>query len=139
MMGVDIYGRAPRSEAGRYFAANWTAWRDLAGVCFRVAPGPCSQIDEKFWFSNDGRGLDDAGAIALADALDRAIETDRLLKHEDELSGHETADDLHVRNYLLDDGRTLGDALQIPEGPWLINSLRDLTAFLRNSGGFAIW
>ena len=68
-MGVDIYGKAPRSEAGRYFAANWTAWRDLAGVCFGVAPSPCSQIDEKFWFSNGGRGLDDAGAIALADAL----------------------------------------------------------------------
>ena len=32
-MGFDIYGNAPRSEAGRYFAANWTAWRDLAGLC----------------------------------------------------------------------------------------------------------
>ena len=86
-MGVDLHGKSPRSEIGRYFGANWTAWRELAGVCFRVAPGPCSQIEEKYWFSNDGFGLDDAGAIALADALDHAIETDALLKHEDELFG----------------------------------------------------
>ena len=138
-MGFDIYGKAPRSKAGRYFAANWGGWRELTKVCFRVAPGPCSQVEEKFWFSNDGFGLDDAGAIALADALDHAIETDALLKHEDELSGHETEDDLRLRNCLLKDGRTLGEALQIPEGPWLIESLRELAAFLRNSGGFAIW
>ena len=53
-MGFDIYGKAPRSEAGRYFAANWGGWSELARVCFRVAPGPCSQIEEKYWFSNDG-------------------------------------------------------------------------------------
>ena len=29
-MGVDIHGKAPRSEAGRYFAANWTAWHQIA-------------------------------------------------------------------------------------------------------------
>ena len=85
-MGFDIYGKAPRGGASRYFGANWGAWRDLAGVCFRVAPGPCSQIDEKFWFSNDGRGLDDAGAIALADALDHAVNTDAL-RCEDALFG----------------------------------------------------
>ena len=71
-MGVDIFGRAPRSKAGRYFAANWGAWGDFAQVCLRVAPEPCSQIDEKYWFCNDGFGLDDAGAVALADALDQA-------------------------------------------------------------------
>jgi hypothetical protein len=35
-MGVDLHGKAPRSNAGRYFGANWGAWRDLAGVCFTV-------------------------------------------------------------------------------------------------------
>ena len=72
-MGFVIYGRAPRSKAGRNFAANRGAWDDLARVCLRVAPEPCSQIDEQCWFCNDGFGLDDAGAIALADALDQAI------------------------------------------------------------------
>jgi len=61
-------------------------------VCLRVAPKPCSQIDEKFWFCNDGFGLDDAGAVALADALDQAINTDAL-RYEDALSGQQAAED----------------------------------------------
>ena len=88
-MGVDIYGKAPRSEAGRYFAANWAAWHDLAKTCWRVAPDICSQVDERDWHCNYGRGLDDAGAIALADALDQAVNTDAL-RYEDALSGQPT-------------------------------------------------
>ena len=39
-MGFDIYGKAPRSEAGRYFAANWECVaRDRAGMPARCA-GP---------------------------------------------------------------------------------------------------
>jgi hypothetical protein len=98
-MDFDIYGKAPRSNAGRYFRANWVEWHQIARLCLRVAPDICSQFDEKYWFSNDGLGLDDAGPIALADALDLAIETDALLKYEDELSGHETEEDLRVRNF----------------------------------------
>ena len=141
-MGVDIYGGAPRSEAGRYFAANLGAWEDLAQVCLRVAPGPCSQIDEKYWFCNDGFGLDDAGAIALADAVDQAINTDAL-RYEDALSGLQAAEDRDVMLGLrLPDGRQLAFVAPdiIPDGkPWLIRRLRDLVAFLRDSGGFAIW
>ena len=89
-MGFDIYGRAPPSEAGRHFGANWGAWGDIARLCLRVAPGPCSQIDEKHWFCNDGFDPDDAGAIALADALDHAVNTDAL-RYEDALSGQQAA------------------------------------------------
>jgi hypothetical protein len=88
-MGVDIYGRAPRSEAGRYFRANWVEWHQIARLCLRAAPGACSQIDEKYRFSNDGYGLEDAGAIALADALDQAVDTDAL-RYEDALSDQQT-------------------------------------------------
>ena len=63
-MGFDIYGKAPRSEAGRYFGANWCAWHQIARLCLRVAPDICSQFDEKYWFSNGGYGRDNAGAIA---------------------------------------------------------------------------
>ena len=98
---------------------------------------PCSQFDEKYWFSNDGFRLDDAGAIALANALDQAVNTDAL-RYEDALSGQQTAEDRAFQNLLVN-GRRLGDVLPIPEGPWLIKRLRDLIAFLRNSGGFAIW
>ena len=141
-MGVDIHGRAPRSKAGEYFAANWGAWGDLARVCLRVAPEVCSQIDEQSWFTNDGFGLDDAGAIALADALDHAIKTDAL-RYEDALSGQHDAENRSVMlGARLPDGRHLAFVAPgiIPSGnPWLINRLRDLVPFLRNSGGFEIW
>jgi hypothetical protein len=140
-MGVDIHGRAPRSKAGRYFGANWGAWREIAGLCLRVAPDICSQIDEKHWFSNDGYGLDDAGAIALADALDQAVNTDAV-RYEDALSGQQTAEDRALLRVRLPDGRPLASVFpdMIPDGkPWLITRLRDLVAFLRDSGGFAIW
>ena len=42
----------------------------------------------------------------------------------------------------LPDGRQLAFVApdMIPDGkPWLITRLRDLVAFLRDSGGFAIW
>ena len=119
-------------QSGRYFAANWGAWRDLAGVCFRIAPGPCSQIEEKYWFSNDGFGLDDAGAIALADALDQAINTDAL-RYEDALSGQQDAEDRDFRlDMRLPDGRRLAGVApdMFPDGkPWLITRLRDWSPF----------
>jgi hypothetical protein len=94
-------------------------------------------VPQKYWFCNNGYGLDDSGAVALADALDRAINTDAL-KYEHALSGQQTAEDRAFQNLLVN-GRRLGDVFPIPEGPWLINRLRDLVAFLRDSGGFAIW
>ena len=37
-MGVEIHGKAPRSEAGRYFAANWrVARRPSGGVLSRCS------------------------------------------------------------------------------------------------------
>jgi hypothetical protein len=141
-MGFDIYGKAPRSKAGRYFGANWGAWEQIARLCLRVAPGSCSQIDEKYWFSNDGFGLNDAGAIALADALDHAINTDAI-RYEDALSGQQSAQDRDaLLGAVLPDGRQLAFVAPdiIPSGnPWLITRLRDLIAFLRDSGGFEIW
>ena len=91
-MGFNVYGKAPRSEAGRYFGQQWDGWHRLARLCLRVAPDICSQFDTKYWFSNAGYGLDDAGAVALADALEKQIDSDAL-KYEDALSGQESAAD----------------------------------------------
>ena len=37
-MGMDIYGRQPRSEAGAYFRNNNRSWAPLANYCCDIAP-----------------------------------------------------------------------------------------------------
>jgi hypothetical protein len=141
-MGYDVYGKAPRSDAGRYFGQQSDGWHQLARLCLRVAPEVCSQFDTKFWFSNDGYGLDDAGAVALADALQKHIDSDAL-KYEDALTGQESAAERKVlRQVKLRDGRLLTSVMPelIPDGkPWLIGRVREFIVFLRDCGGFAIW
>jgi hypothetical protein len=68
-MGFDIVGKAPRNEAGECFRINNGGWRELKNLCFFAAPEICSQIDVVHWSTNEGYGLDDPRALALADAL----------------------------------------------------------------------
>lgn len=79
-MGMDVFGKSARSEQGKYFRNNVWWWRPLADYCNEVAPqitGAC-----KYWQSNDGDGLDDTGAIALANALQEEVNSNRALRRE---------------------------------------------------------
>jgi hypothetical protein len=76
-MGMDVYGKNPRSEEGKYFRNNVWAWRPLADYACEVAPQITSAC--KYWQSNDGHGLDDAGAIALADVLQAEVDSGQCL------------------------------------------------------------
>jgi hypothetical protein len=141
-MGFDVYGKAPRTDAGRYFSQQWDDWHELVRLCLQVAPGICSQFDTGCWGTNDGYGLDDAGAVALADALEKRIDSDHF-KYADALSGQESAADREVlRRVKLPDRRQLAFVMPeiIPDGkPWLIGAVREFIAFLRACGGFEIW
>ena len=66
-MGVDAYGKAPVTETGKYFRRNWWGWRPLAILACTLCPKETAAC--RYWQSNDGDGLDAAGALALADAL----------------------------------------------------------------------
>jgi hypothetical protein len=141
-MGFDVCGIAPRSDAGRYFSQQWDGWHELVHLCLYAAPGICSQFDTKYWVTSDGYGLDDAGALALADELEKRIDSD-YFKYRDALSGQESAANRAVgRRLKLPDGRPL--AFVMPEiicdgRPWLITRVREFIVFLRGCGGFEIW
>jgi hypothetical protein len=74
-MGMDVYGKAPRSEQGKHFRNNAWWWLPLADYCCEVAPEITSKCTH--WHTNDGDGLDAADAIALADALQAEINSNR--------------------------------------------------------------
>jgi hypothetical protein len=65
-MGMDVYGKAPKSERGEYFRNNIWWWRPLWDYCEEVAPDLCSNVDGH---SNSGDGLDDKGAEQLSQIL----------------------------------------------------------------------
>lgn len=70
-MGMDVFGQKPRSKKGEYFRNNVWWWRPLAELCLELAPEICGAC--QYWQSNEGDGLDDAGAKALATVLEEAI------------------------------------------------------------------
>lgn len=52
-MGMDIFGRKPRTEAGKYFRANVWSWRPIHQLCEDA-------LNKKLpsWGYNDGAGLE---------------------------------------------------------------------------------
>lgn len=73
-MGMDVIGTRPSGEAGRYFRNNVWWWGPLWSYCNDVAPSICGACDGRF---NDGDGLPEARALALADMIEVELESGR--------------------------------------------------------------
>jgi hypothetical protein len=125
-MGFDIYG-----NAGKFSRNNW-GWYRIAKLCLRIAPEICASC--KHWYSNDDDGLDDAGALALADALQAAVDSGSL--------GYEFW--LDKQECLAEYKRLMASNLKFPnfEPPpadgYLKPSVLEFIEFLRHCGGFQI-
>jgi len=74
-MGMDVYGIKPTGQRGEYFRNNAWWWGPLATYCNMIAPDICAPC--KGWNYNDGDGLDAAGAVALAEGLQKEIDSGR--------------------------------------------------------------
>jgi hypothetical protein len=73
-MGYDLFGVQPTSSTGEYFRRNLFFWPPLAGLCLDLAPKetrPC-----RYWFTNDGDGLNATQALALAARLEQLLADD---------------------------------------------------------------
>jgi hypothetical protein len=160
-MGMDIHGRNPTGERGAYFRNNVWWWHPLADYCITVAPDICEPC--KAWHYNEGDGLDAAGAVALADALENEISAKRTVAFERRYTSEREMAPNEPSDICAGTGmRTLGphrSAGDLKEGgikcnkcqgagyvrPWASNyefSTENVTAFvafLRDSGGFVIW
>jgi hypothetical protein len=74
-MGMDVYGKNPTTEEGKYFRNNVWWWRPLADYCIQTAPEVAGKC--RYWHTNDADGLDADDSIKMADALDKELESGR--------------------------------------------------------------
>lgn len=81
-MGMDVYGKKPKTEEGQYFRSNVWYWRPLWIYCEFIAP----QLTQKVEYaqSNDGDGLGSVDARKLGFLLKKSIENGTAQKYIDD-------------------------------------------------------
>jgi hypothetical protein len=161
MMGMDVFGKQPRSERGAKFRNNVWWWHPLAKYACKVAPEITSACE--YWQSNDGDGLDDGGAIALADALQAEIDSGRADAYaqrytsEQEMRPNEPcniceATGIRLPTPVAGAGDLAHGGIKCngcngsgyvrpsdSEYPFSVENVVEFVAFLRDCGGFEIW
>ena len=76
-MGMDVFGKEPSSEAGKYFRCNVWWWRPLWDYACSVGRTVISPEMHQQGHHNDGAGLDDAKSKELAALLQAELESGR--------------------------------------------------------------
>lgn len=66
-MGMDVIGRKPKKEVGKYFRRNVWGWHPLWDYCKKIHPDLVEKV--KNGHSNDGDGLGMRDSKKLAKAL----------------------------------------------------------------------
>lgn len=72
-MGMDVYGKNPTSEEGKYFRNNVWWWRPLWGYCCQFAEDLIPTDVKTGGQMNDGAGLEDKQARNLGARLFKLI------------------------------------------------------------------
>ena len=79
-MGMDVYGKKPSSEKGKYFRNNVWWWRPLWNYCCDISPSLAGKVKKGHF--NDGDGLDAKKSKMLAIILQEEIDSGRTAKFE---------------------------------------------------------
>jgi hypothetical protein len=135
-MGMDIYGRNPTSEAGKYFQANIWSWRPIHALILQECADLLDpKLLEKLGF-NDGDGPEDQETCtAMANRFERWL--------EHHVGGHTIDSDLRVTA----EGRfvseeELADSPEMQSmSPYEVEDeqLKKWVEFLRHCGGFSVY
>jgi hypothetical protein len=134
-MGMSVVGLKPTTQEGECFRNNVWSWAPLADYCMKVAPDIAVQCE--YWQSNDGGGLDERNSVALAEVLQKEIDSGRCESYarirESELEP--------LLNEPCDWCGGTGIRKPPPEHcsyPFVAN-VQKFVIFLRGCGGFQIW
>lgn len=141
-MGMDVYGKAPKSEEGKYFRASIWTWPGVLEAIASTKVLPDDLVEQMSY--NSGAGPDDALAVTLADALEKACEglNDEHIYITDD-SHYASVGTAGMGSGLL---TTLGQAfpdakVQTTESAYStpVWKVREFAKFARESGGFEVW
>jgi hypothetical protein len=133
-MGMDVYGHNPTAPEGEYFRASIWTWPLLVMVITTLCPEETSNC--KNWQCNEGDWLNGEQAIALAEALERKLQSgkvafalcDPALINTPKMGAAITA--------LF---RSQGVIVKHEEPVIDEHFVAKFAAFVRASGGFSIW
>jgi hypothetical protein len=158
-MGMDVYGKNPTTEDGKYFQNNAWWWQRLADYACDIAPSIANKC--KYWHTNDGDGLNAEDSNALSDILQIEIDSGRtasearLWKSKQEMTPDEPCDlceGTGTRKPVPDRGagdpKTDGIKCNACKGrgfvrpynyPFSVENVQKFVQFLRGCGGFEIY
>lgn len=85
-MGMDVYGKDPKSKKGEYFRNNVWWWHPLWDYCLNIHGDICDRVE--YGHSNDGDGLDADEARTLGECLLADIDSGATSEYEDEYRKH---------------------------------------------------
>jgi hypothetical protein len=134
-MGMDVYGRNPTAPEGEYFRASINTWPLLVKVMTTLCPDETSHCK---WEYNDGYGLNGEQALALAEALERKLQSGEV--------AFALRDPTIISNALPQIAARI-DAWARSQGFDVLHQepvidehfVAEFAAFVRASGGFSIW
>ena len=158
-MGMDVFGKNPKTPEGKYFRANIWWWHPLAEYACSIAPDLCGKSE---WHSNSGDGLEEPDSVQLADRLQAELDAGRtksyarIYQSEQEAAPNEPcficegtgtrrpgaecgAGDLKNGIKCNACAGTGYREAWIRNHPFSVELVRKFATFLRASGGFEIW
>jgi hypothetical protein len=155
---MDVYGKTPSQEEGKYFRNNVWWWRPLWDYCLENVP-----VAQKVTYghSNDGDGLDAEDSVIMADALDELIKSGHTAQWKKERDAEIEAlplvecEQCHGKGYRSDPIVKTMPELGEPGGcngcsghgkklpwdahyPFEVENVQEFANFCRHSGGFEI-
>ena len=80
-MGMDVYGKNPKSNAGEYFRRNVWGWRPLWDYCVEMYNDLVGEVKGHY---NDGDGLGDEGSLELARRINADLASGKAKEYIDE-------------------------------------------------------
>lgn len=81
-MGMDVYGKRPKSEDGKYFRASVWSWHPLADMLAEFYPDLIGKIEHLHSNDGDGLGARDATALGKRMLADEAKIREYVAAHE---------------------------------------------------------
>jgi hypothetical protein len=133
-MGMDVYGRKPDSEEGKYFRANIWSWRPIYSLICELCSDLLSEKTLMGMAFNDG-----AGPKSGKTCLKMAERFDKWLEHNASGSVIET-DAIRVEKGTGKFIRPGEDPAVETESPYSVDDehLKEWVEFLRHCGGFQV-